>query len=94
VFSSDVYFLSRLPAKVDWIEVSGDRRLRARHVDALHAAAGLASLAASIRWRRFAMSDPVLSIRGLERSYVTGAGPLTVLRGRRHSTSCRARSSA
>jgi lipoprotein-releasing system ATP-binding protein len=27
------------------------------------------------------MSDPVLSIRGLERSYVTGAGPLTVLRG-------------
>jgi lipoprotein-releasing system permease protein len=22
VFSSDVYFLSRLPAKVDWIEVS------------------------------------------------------------------------
>ncbi len=23
VFSSDVYFLSRLPAKVDWIEVSG-----------------------------------------------------------------------
>ena len=27
------------------------------------------------------MSDPVLSIRGLERSYVTGAGKLTVLRG-------------
>ena len=27
------------------------------------------------------MSEPVLSIRGLERSYVTGAGPLTVLRG-------------
>jgi lipoprotein-releasing system ATP-binding protein len=27
------------------------------------------------------MSSPVLSIRGLERSYVTGAGPLTVLRG-------------
>ena len=27
------------------------------------------------------MSDPVLSIRGLERSYTTGAGPLTVLRG-------------
>jgi len=27
------------------------------------------------------MSDPVLSIRGLERSYVTGAGTLTVLRG-------------
>ncbi|HZZ30790.1 MAG TPA: ABC transporter ATP-binding protein [Phenylobacterium sp.] len=27
------------------------------------------------------MSDPVLSIRGLERSYVTGAGELTVLRG-------------
>jgi lipoprotein-releasing system ATP-binding protein len=27
------------------------------------------------------MSDPVLSIRGLERSYVTGAGALTVLRG-------------
>ena len=27
------------------------------------------------------MSDPVLSIRGLERSYVTGAGPLNVLRG-------------
>jgi lipoprotein-releasing system ATP-binding protein len=27
------------------------------------------------------MSDPVLSIRGLERSYVTGAGQLTVLRG-------------
>ena len=25
--------------------------------------------------------EPVLSIRGLERSYVTGAGPLTVLRG-------------
>jgi lipoprotein-releasing system ATP-binding protein len=27
------------------------------------------------------MSKPVLSIRGLERSYTTGAGPLTVLRG-------------
>jgi lipoprotein-releasing system ATP-binding protein len=27
------------------------------------------------------MSEPVLSIRGLERSYVTGAGALTVLRG-------------
>ncbi|MEO8113052.1 MAG: ABC transporter ATP-binding protein [Phenylobacterium sp.] len=27
------------------------------------------------------MSEPVLSIRGLERSYVTGAGTLTVLRG-------------
>jgi lipoprotein-releasing system ATP-binding protein len=27
------------------------------------------------------MNEPVLSIRGLERSYVTGAGPLTVLRG-------------
>jgi lipoprotein-releasing system ATP-binding protein len=27
------------------------------------------------------MSNPVLSIRGLVRSYVTGAGPLTVLRG-------------
>jgi lipoprotein-releasing system ATP-binding protein len=27
------------------------------------------------------MSEPVLSIRGLERRYVTGAGPLTVLRG-------------
>ena len=27
------------------------------------------------------MSEPVLSIRGLERSYVTGAGPLIVLRG-------------
>ena len=27
------------------------------------------------------MSEPVLSIRGLERSYVTGAGELTVLRG-------------
>jgi lipoprotein-releasing system ATP-binding protein len=27
------------------------------------------------------MSEPVLSIRGLERSYVTGAGSLTVLRG-------------
>jgi lipoprotein-releasing system ATP-binding protein len=27
------------------------------------------------------MSEAVLSIRGLERSYVTGAGPLTVLRG-------------
>jgi lipoprotein-releasing system ATP-binding protein len=27
------------------------------------------------------MSEPVLSIRGLERSYATGAGPLTVLRG-------------
>lgn len=27
------------------------------------------------------MSEPVLSIRGLERSYLTGAGPLTVLRG-------------
>ncbi|CAN7352585.1 ABC transporter ATP-binding protein [Phenylobacterium sp. LjRoot219] len=27
------------------------------------------------------MSEPVLSIRGLERSYVTGAGKLTVLRG-------------
>jgi len=27
------------------------------------------------------MSEPVLSIRGLERSYQTGAGPLTVLRG-------------
>jgi lipoprotein-releasing system ATP-binding protein len=27
------------------------------------------------------MSEPVLSIRGLERAYVTGAGPLTVLRG-------------
>ncbi|PZQ59786.1 MAG: ABC transporter [Phenylobacterium zucineum] len=27
------------------------------------------------------MSDPVLSIRGLERTYVTGAGSLTVLRG-------------
>ncbi|MFN3522975.1 MAG: ABC transporter ATP-binding protein [Phenylobacterium sp.] len=27
------------------------------------------------------MSDPVLSIRGLERTYTTGAGPLTVLRG-------------
>jgi lipoprotein-releasing system ATP-binding protein len=27
------------------------------------------------------MSEPVLSIRGLERTYVTGAGPLTVLRG-------------
>ncbi|HEY8003350.1 MAG TPA: ABC transporter ATP-binding protein [Phenylobacterium sp.] len=27
------------------------------------------------------MSEPVLSIRGLERSYVTGAGRLTVLRG-------------
>src|ERR1700755_3170644 len=27
------------------------------------------------------MSDPVLSIRGLERKYVTGAGELTVLRG-------------
>jgi lipoprotein-releasing system ATP-binding protein len=27
------------------------------------------------------MSDPVLSIRGLERTYVTLAGPLTVLRG-------------
>jgi lipoprotein-releasing system ATP-binding protein len=27
------------------------------------------------------MSDPVLSIRGLERRYQTGAGPLTVLRG-------------
>jgi lipoprotein-releasing system ATP-binding protein len=27
------------------------------------------------------MSDPVLSIRGLERSYVTGAGTLTVLKG-------------
>src|ERR1700750_2761142 len=27
------------------------------------------------------MSEPVLSIRGLERRYVTGAGELTVLRG-------------
>jgi len=27
------------------------------------------------------MSEPVLSIRGLERTYVTAAGPLTVLRG-------------
>ena len=27
------------------------------------------------------MSEPVLSVRGLERTYVTGAGPLTVLRG-------------
>ena len=27
------------------------------------------------------MSEPILSIRGLERSYVTGAGPLVVLRG-------------
>src|SRR6185312_15658716 len=27
------------------------------------------------------MSEPVLSIRGLERSYATGAGPLPVLRG-------------
>ncbi len=27
------------------------------------------------------MSEPVLSIRGLERSYITGAGTLTVLRG-------------
>jgi lipoprotein-releasing system ATP-binding protein len=27
------------------------------------------------------MSEPVLSIRGLQRSYATGAGPLTVLRG-------------
>ncbi|MDP3172973.1 MAG: ABC transporter ATP-binding protein [Phenylobacterium sp.] len=27
------------------------------------------------------MSSPVLSIRGLERTYVTGAGPLRVLRG-------------
>ncbi len=27
------------------------------------------------------MSEPVLTIRGLERAYVTGAGPLTVLRG-------------
>jgi len=27
------------------------------------------------------MSEPVLSIRGLERRYQTGAGPLTVLRG-------------
>jgi lipoprotein-releasing system ATP-binding protein len=27
------------------------------------------------------MSEPILSIRGLERAYVTGAGPLTVLRG-------------
>ncbi|MGZ6019166.1 MAG: ABC transporter ATP-binding protein [Phenylobacterium sp.] len=27
------------------------------------------------------MSEPVLSIRGLERAYETGAGPLTVLRG-------------
>ena len=27
------------------------------------------------------MSEPVLSIRGLERTYKTGAGPLTVLRG-------------
>jgi lipoprotein-releasing system ATP-binding protein len=27
------------------------------------------------------MSEPVLSIRGLQRSYETGAGPLTVLRG-------------
>ena len=27
------------------------------------------------------MSEPVLSIRGLERTYVTGAGSLTVLRG-------------
>lgn len=27
------------------------------------------------------MSDPVLSIRGLQRTYVTGAGSLTVLRG-------------
>jgi lipoprotein-releasing system ATP-binding protein len=27
------------------------------------------------------MSEPVLSIRGLERSYATGAGPLVVLRG-------------
>jgi lipoprotein-releasing system ATP-binding protein len=27
------------------------------------------------------MSEPILSIRGLERSYVTGAGSLTVLRG-------------
>ena len=27
------------------------------------------------------MSEPVLSIRGLQRSYQTGAGPLTVLRG-------------
>ena len=37
---------------------------------------------ASIRWRRFAMSEPpVLSIRGLERAYVTGERTLPVLKG-------------
>ena len=45
VFSSDVYFLSRLPAKVDWVGGGGDHLLRRSPCRSGHPAAGLARLA-------------------------------------------------
>jgi lipoprotein-releasing system permease protein len=67
VFSSDVYFLSRHP---------GQGRLERGGVIIVFWALTMprswrpcrrpGAPRVSIRWRRFAMSDPVLSIRGLE----------------------------
>ena len=54
VFASDVYFLSKLPAKVDWLEVSDHRRLLA----------GLMSMVWTLppAWRASRL-DPVEALR-------------------------------
>ncbi len=80
LFSPEVYFLTRLPAVLDW------GRWRRWWPWGLACPSPLRCIRRGrrrgrIRWWRYAMAEPVLRLVALERRYRTEAGELPVLRG-------------